>query len=483
MKAIEHFSVFLDGSEFTVVTDCSCLQWLLNMKQPNSRLFKWSVTLSAYNFKVVHRPGSENVVADCLSRNPIIAPIELNLIRERQHELVSLSLRKPVIINGLVHVRFRGLARIVVPQSLVGDLLKEFHDDQNHPGIEKTTHAIAQRFWWPTRREDIARHINSCHVCQVTKAPHESMARPLHPITTPDLPNKVWAMDFITMGSAANSTACKHILTTVDLHSRHVWAVAVRTQTAEATISALSNLIDAIGKPEAILTDNGTNFTSNRFKNFLAKHQIKHLLTPPHRSQANGLCERTNRTIIDGLRTAKEVNPNLKWSSLLRKVVASINTQVHHVTRFTPRFIHFGLDGPPEATVESARMFATERSRLDQMKRKQESEQTSEPSKFEIGQQVRYRLPSNHPERGSKLAVQWWAPCTIINKLGNETFELTQTDPKDGTHIRTFTAHGTRLAPYTSREESLQTRTISDISFFQSTSSNQPGGSEAHASP
>ena len=455
VKGIEHFSVYLDGSPFSVITDCSCLQWLLNMKNPSSRLFKWSVTLSAYDFKVLHRPGKGNVVADCLSRLPIVSFIEIDHFRERQHEVESLELRKPKVINGLIHVQFRGHPRLVVPQSLVHSILEEFHEKQNHPGIEKTTQAIAQRFWWPTRKQDIAHHINSCHVCQTAKVSHESMSRPFHPIETPDKPNRIWAMDCISMGCAANSTASKHILTTADLNSRHVWAVAVKTQTAEATISALSNLIDAIGKPEAILTANGTNFTSTRFKNFLTKHQIKHLLSPPHRSQANGFCERTNRAIIAGLRTAQADHPKLRWSSLLRQVVTSINHQIHHVTRFSPRFLQFGLDGPPEINLEQARTLATERSRQDQLKRKQLSEQTSKASGFKVGDLVRYRLPENHPERASKLAIQWWAPLKIVEQIGSETFRVTQTDPKDGSIIRTFNAHSGRLAPYHPRDQAL----------------------------
>ena len=213
VKAIEHFKVFLDGSPFTVITDCSCLQWLLNMKNPSSRLFKWSVLLSSFSFRVKHRPGKENVVADCLSRAPIVSHIETDVIRGLQHEVRALNLRKPIIVDGLIHVRLRGSPRLVIPQSLISTVLEDFHEKQNHPGIDKTTQAIAQRYWWPTRAADIRRHINSCHVCQTNKAPNMSLTRPFHPIETPDKPNMIWATDAITIGSAANSTSAKHIIT------------------------------------------------------------------------------------------------------------------------------------------------------------------------------------------------------------------------------------------------------------------------------
>ena len=103
-------------------------------------------------------------------------------LRERQPEISAFSLRKPMFIDGLIHIQFHGIARLVVPQSLVGLILDDFHGKQNHPGIRKTIRILKQRFWWPTLISDIKRHIHSCHVCQ-SKAPH-------FPSTSPSLPRK-----------------------------------------------------------------------------------------------------------------------------------------------------------------------------------------------------------------------------------------------------------------------------------------------------
>lgn len=65
---IEHFREYVDGSEFTVITDHSALQWLHNLKNPSGKLARWIIRLSQYNFNIVHRKGKFNVVPDCLSR-------------------------------------------------------------------------------------------------------------------------------------------------------------------------------------------------------------------------------------------------------------------------------------------------------------------------------------------------------------------------------------------------------------------------------
>ena len=175
---------------------------------------------------------------------------------------------------------------------------------------------VAHRFWFPSRDPLIRSFVKSCHVCQMTKAPNQSMLRPTHPIETPDQPMKVWACDFIVVGTAAAATSAKNILVVVDLHSRFVWAKAIKAQTKEALISFMCQLFEAVCSPKCLLSDNGTNLTSRAFEKFLDKCNVKHLFTPPFRSQANPT-ERVNGNINAALRAALLDHPLQKWSTLL----------------------------------------------------------------------------------------------------------------------------------------------------------------------
>ena len=53
-----------------VYTDYNPLNFLKTMKNKNKnqRLVRWSLALQEYNLEIQHIPGSENVVADALSR-------------------------------------------------------------------------------------------------------------------------------------------------------------------------------------------------------------------------------------------------------------------------------------------------------------------------------------------------------------------------------------------------------------------------------
>ena len=68
--ALEHFDVYLGSTPFKikVYTDLNPLTFLKTMKNKNQRLVRWSLALQEYNLEIQHIPGSENVVADALSR-------------------------------------------------------------------------------------------------------------------------------------------------------------------------------------------------------------------------------------------------------------------------------------------------------------------------------------------------------------------------------------------------------------------------------
>ena len=309
----------------------------------------------------------------------------------------------------------------------------------------------------------------------MSNAPNESTLRPTHPIPTPDGPNQIWAIDAVVMGSSASNTAAKNILTVIDLHSRFVWAKAVKRITKEATVSFLVELFDAIAPPSSLLSDNGLNFVSKAVDSLLEKRGVRHLLTPPFRSQANGVCERAQGTIVSKLRTASIENPKTRWSTLLRGVVQVMNDTSHSSTGFAPRFLHFGTP-PSDVPVEEASRIATDKSREQQKRRQMANDSKAVPQHFQIGDWVRYRLPENHPARSGKLSPRFWGPCRVVEKLGEDTFRVEQIDHQTKQLVRTFVAHSHRLMAYTARDDDSHVPSPEDVASPSDTVAGSGGG-------
>lgn len=72
LLALQHFEVYLDSGSVPLVvyTDHNPITFLHSLRCPNRRLMRWVLFLQPYCLDIRHIKGSENVVADALSRAP-----------------------------------------------------------------------------------------------------------------------------------------------------------------------------------------------------------------------------------------------------------------------------------------------------------------------------------------------------------------------------------------------------------------------------
>jgi hypothetical protein len=80
--ATKQFRCYLYGRKFTVNTDHRALKWLLNLHDPSSRLTRWAIKLSEFDFTVEHRPNTRMRHADALSRCINVVNRDLTLTKE-----------------------------------------------------------------------------------------------------------------------------------------------------------------------------------------------------------------------------------------------------------------------------------------------------------------------------------------------------------------------------------------------------------------
>ena len=77
--------------------------------------------------------------------------------------------------------------------------------------------------------------------------------------------------------------------------------------TSEKTINVLRTMFAQHGLPEQLVSDNGPQFTSSEFSQFLQNNRIKRILSAPHHPASNGLAERFVQTLKRNLKaTVKE---------------------------------------------------------------------------------------------------------------------------------------------------------------------------------
>ncbi|KAL2102368.1 hypothetical protein ACEWY4_001536 [Coilia grayii] len=74
--------------------------------------------------------------------------------------------------------------QIVVPAKYRALVLQTAHGDvAGHFGVRKTYQRLMQHFYWPRLKRSVADFVRTCHVCQLTGKPNQSIKpAPLHPI-------------------------------------------------------------------------------------------------------------------------------------------------------------------------------------------------------------------------------------------------------------------------------------------------------------
>ncbi len=184
-----------------------------------------------------------------------------------------------------------------------------------HLGIKKTTDRIQRQFFWPGMRGDITRYCRSCDVCQKTVKRGTIPKAPLGRMPLIDVPFKRCAVDLIGPISPPSEGGHQFILTLVDYATRYPEAIPLKKTTTEEVAEALLDIFSRVGIPDEILSDMGTQFTSDLMQEISRLLQVRQLTTTPYHPQCNGLVERFNGTLKTMLRRLCTENPR-QWHAI-----------------------------------------------------------------------------------------------------------------------------------------------------------------------
>ena len=91
----------------------------------------------------------------------------------------------------------------------------------------------------------------------------------------------------------------------VDHFSKYAWAKCIIDKKSATVIKTLKSCLTTHHNPQMIQSDNGGEFLSREFKQFLLKQNIDQKFGPPYRPKCQGAVESLNKTIQKFLEMAK----------------------------------------------------------------------------------------------------------------------------------------------------------------------------------
>ena len=441
IESIKNWRPYLWGHPFKLVIDHSALRWLHTMRDtmdggPASRLMRWILKLSEYNFEVEHKPGLLHKDADGVSRlvaatttarslqadersamnkHDVItgyldtgAPT-LQALKDAQKEdkecqlicqylegnlsevtspsdlrrlsrLANLSTgasprhadggkptyhRRLLVEDGVIY-RLMGSPKHAqsklpwVPDSLRIPVIAAFHDHMGHLSRDRTIAAIAQRYYWPRLRDDVALYVEECHECTLSKPPRSTSHRPVGP-TIGRYPFDLLYADILDMSNTSDYDAktgkgARKLIVFADSLSRWVEAVPLhKDPTSEQILDIfMEHIVSRYGVPRRVVTDRGSNLASRLCDAVLTATGVSLRPTAAEHHQAAGIVERFHRTLINMTRASDE--GGLQWHHHLPFILFAYRATPHRITKFTPAMLLYGreLRAPAQIGVDTS---------------------------------------------------------------------------------------------------------------------------------
>jgi transposase InsO family protein len=134
----------------------------------------------------------------------------------------------------------------------------------------------------------------------------------------------------------------KYVLTFQDELSKFTLAIPIIQQDATTVARAfVEEIILKFGIPQSILTDQGSNFMSEVFRNVCKILKIKRIKCTAYHPQTNVALERTHRVLVEYLRCLI-LEDQSNWDLWLSYATFVFNTTTHTSTGFTPHELLFG---------------------------------------------------------------------------------------------------------------------------------------------
>ncbi|GJY30341.1 reverse transcriptase domain-containing protein [Tanacetum coccineum] len=136
-----------------------------------------------------------------------------------------------------------------------------------------------------------------------------------------------WGMDILGPLSPARGGA-KFVIMAIDYFTKWVEAKPlVRITGKEVIRFVMDNIICRFGLPRIIVTDNGAQLVNDPFKGWGERFEIHQMNTALAYPQANGLVEKANRSLMEGIKTQLG-REKVRWGDELPNVLWAHRTSI-----------------------------------------------------------------------------------------------------------------------------------------------------------
>ncbi|GJT92868.1 reverse transcriptase domain-containing protein [Tanacetum coccineum] len=390
--------------------------------------------------------------------NTWMTPIQEYLTKEilpedkKKARAVRRKAAKYAMINGTLYKKsFLGPWLRCVGPLQANYVLREIHEGScsMHSGPRSVVAKVIQTgYYWPTMHMDARNLIRECNDCQIHRPVPRNPQQNLTPITSP-WPFYKWGID-IAGPFPEGPGKVKFLIVAIDYFTKWIEAKAVATITGNQVKKFVwDNIVCRFGLPGEIISDNGKQFRDNPFKDWCEKLCIRQCFASVKHPQANGLVERANRSLGEGIK-ARLDERSRDWIEELPHVLWAHRTMIKSSNGETPFSLTYGTEAviPAEIGMPTLRTAEIDQANnnealginldLIEERREQAAIQEAKSKKkmekyynsrvrgtsFKPGEMVYRSNEASHAKDGGKLGPKWEGPYEVKESLGKGAYKL-----------------------------------------------------------
>lgn len=378
--ALLKFRNYVYGKKIIVETDHISLSFMARCKLTSSRLARYIHEIMSQDIEIRHIPGSSNIFADLISRNPIttgkitagnradivvmkVDKLSLNHVlnemktgqeqdatwgplRKQSPQLSDRGEKNFAIHNGLLYKLDKAelIWKVCVPHAFEEQIIRNFHNKLGHAGRNKLILAIKEFFYIKHLAKKARQLVTKCESCLKNK--QLSIRYDIEPQSIiREKPNALTAID-IHGPMPTSNFGFKYIFVMYDVFSKFVKIYPMKNINSRACLAKIvKDYIPQYGKMETVLSDNATIFSSKIWCQTLQDLGIQISKISRYHPASNP-CERIIKEIGNLLRIYCN-KQHKSWYKYCQIIEETLNTTINEVTRCKPIILMTGKNPEP----------------------------------------------------------------------------------------------------------------------------------------
>ena len=147
----------------------------------------------------------------------------------------------------------------------------------------------------------------------------------------------IWSADLTNsfQSLSKENQGYKYMLNVIDLFSKYAYSFPLKTKSADEIIDAFDRIFKLSGRqPKKLWTDQGSEFTNNKFMSFLKKHNIE--LYHVYNEGKACVIERFNKTLGEMIQKYLTAKKTSKYVDILQSLLDKYNHKTHSTIKMSP---------------------------------------------------------------------------------------------------------------------------------------------------